>query len=74
MRRHNLYKTVVIIAGGVFLAGDTAPGQVVTFRKIPDTDTLVPGGTGTFSGFGQTPALSGSNVAFDDLIDEWNKD
>ncbi|UCC30611.1 MAG: IPTL-CTERM sorting domain-containing protein [Phycisphaerales bacterium] len=64
MRRHTLYKTAVIIMGGVFLAGDTAPGQVVTFRKIADTDTLVPGGTGTFSGFGQTPSLSGANVAF----------
>ncbi len=34
------------------------------FTKIADTDTLVPGGTGTFSEFEGPPVISGSNVAF----------
>ena len=35
-----------------------------TFTKVVDTDTPIPGGTGTFVGLDVLPALSEGNVAF----------
>ena len=35
-----------------------------TFTKIADTNTLIPNGSGTFTGFGNELALDGGNVAF----------
>ncbi|MDA2921278.1 hypothetical protein MYX76_17600, partial [Desulfobacterota bacterium AH_259_B03_O07] len=34
-----------------------------TFRKVADTNTPIPGGTGTFTGIG-VPSLDGDNVVF----------
>ncbi len=35
-----------------------------TFTKIADTSTPIPGGTGTFTAFGQRPSIDGGDVAF----------
>ena len=35
-----------------------------TFTKIADTNTPIPGGTGTFTGFGVAPSIDGGDVAF----------
>lgn len=64
---------ILFLAGGVILAGDVATAQPITFRKIADTDTPIPGGVGTFAAFtghpGEAifdglPALGDGAVAF----------
>jgi hypothetical protein len=46
------------------LAGHSlATAQTITFTKVADTDTPIPGGTGTFVGFGAA-SISGENVVF----------
>lgn len=49
---------------GMFLVSDAALGGVITFRKIADTDTPIPGGTGNFTALDIAPSLSSGNVAF----------
>jgi hypothetical protein len=46
---------------GIYLIGTSpSPPQV----KIADLNTAIPGGTGNFTGFFGSPAISGNNVAF----------
>jgi len=47
--------------GGVYLV--TLPLTGSSLSKVADRNTLIPSGTGSFTGFGQ-PVLSGANVAF----------
>lgn len=64
MRRFTIQIAVIVLAGGVLLATDSALGGVITFRKIADTDTPIPGGTGNFTALDVASSLSSGNVAF----------
>lgn len=55
-----------VLVAAVALVGAEARGGV-TFRRVADTSTAIPGGSGSFTGFGvnfNQPSISGSNVAF----------
>ena len=49
--------------GFVLLGAKPAAALPVTFSKVADTDTAIPGGTGNFEDFG-TPSIGGGEVAF----------
>ena len=62
------YGAIGVAALGVTMLtiGPEARGGPI-FRKVADTSTAIPGGAGTYSGFGtdfNQPSISGSNVAF----------
>ena len=46
------------------LGGRTAVAQPITYRLIADTNTPVPGGTGSFTKLDRHPSARGGNVAF----------
>ena len=46
------------------LAGASALTVTVSFEKIADTATAIPGGTGAFTSFGRNPSIDGGEVAF----------
>ena len=60
--RKRTHAALLILTLGFFNA--VAGAQTVTIRKIADTDTLVPGGTGTFRGFVSDPVIDRGHVAF----------
>ncbi len=49
----------------VAMMGVAVEAQTITFRKIADTNTPVPGGVGTFASFTSTPVIDQGNVAFE---------
>ncbi|MFQ5494683.1 MAG: hypothetical protein ACE5EX_04820, partial [Phycisphaerae bacterium] len=59
--------SVWVLLGGVLVSGAALPAQTITFRKIADTNTPIPGGTGTFTdlqaGF-TIPAIGQGRVSF----------
>ncbi len=59
------YALVIGLAAVLTLAAwaEDALAQSCTFTKVADTNTPIPGGTGTFEGFGD-PSLDGGKVAF----------
>lgn len=60
--RKRTHPAVLILMLGFFEAAASA--QTVTIRKIADSDTLIPGGTGTFQSFVSDPAIDRGHVAF----------
>lgn len=59
--------TTVLLAGATVIptmVAASAWAQTITFTKIADTDTPIPGGVGNFTGFGAITIDQG-NVAFD---------
>jgi hypothetical protein len=63
----NSIATAAVFCVAVVLTNPEARGQI-TFRKIADTATAIPSGTGNFAGFGgggfNQPSIADSNVAF----------
>lgn len=62
-RRSRLLRGVWLIAGTLLLLSERGAAQV-TFKKIVDTATAIPGGSGTFEALPANPCISGSDLAF----------
>jgi len=65
---HRILRVVYLSVGIALLVlfpGASVSAQTISFRKVADTNTPVPGGTGTFTGFITTTAvIDRGNVAF----------
>ena len=57
------YKSWAALAFLLF-AGLPAHAQQITFTKVVDTNTPIPGGTGNFTQLGNRPSIDGNDVAF----------
>ena len=64
LRRISAVLAVAVFFGGALACPRYARAQAITFTKVADTDTEVPGAPGLeFTSFGQA-AMSGGSVAF----------
>lgn len=52
----------------LFFFADHALAEGITFTKVADTSTPIPGGSGNFGAFIGVPSISGGNVAFDGSV------
>ena len=57
-----LFGAMVMVSS--LLANGPSGAMPVTFRKVVDTDTMVPGGTDTFTGFSEDASVRNGRVAF----------
>ncbi len=48
----------------VALIGSSGYAQTISFRKVADTNTPIPGGVGNFTGFTSSPVIDRGDVAF----------
>jgi cysteine-rich repeat protein len=46
------------------MSATVTQAQVITFRKVVDTNTPIPGGTGSFTQLDREPSIRGGDVAF----------
>lgn len=69
MQRSKTCLIPVIVAGAVIMAANLLSAQTITFRKIADTGTPIPDGTGSFTAFPTldnpiAPSIDGGDVVF----------
>lgn len=57
-------QAALVVALAAVVTASQSFGQVITYRKVVDTDTPIPGGSGNFSTLEEYPSLSGTNVSF----------
>ena len=64
MQRSPACLLLCIVGGAAVSTASSVSAQIITFRKVADTDTPIPNGAGTFTSFTSTPVIDAGQVAF----------